>query len=179
MGKSGMTSREIEDLNYKEQLDDGQKFEEHVYRCLEKEWGFLIKGHKSQFMQFKVGENQFGMEIKYDKKSKRTPNLYIETHEKKYSTNKDWIPSGIYRSDNSWLFLNGVYEKFYIFSIKTLRELERNLNDRLRRETLTSKGFLLSKEIAKELAINIIDVKEEMICTLPDILQKQEWMDRF
>ena len=54
-------------------------------------------------------------EIKRDGKFRETGNLYIETAEKSHPDKYEFIPSGIMRQDNSWLFVIGDEKTIYIF----------------------------------------------------------------
>ena len=142
-------------IEYNRKLAMGNRFEEYVYPHLYDTWGVLIESCKTYEEQCDVGENYFGIEIKYDDMSKRTTNIYIETAEKSDESKPDFSNSGIHRVDNSWLFLNGTETKFYIFLIKELRILEQT-EDWITTGNPTSKGFLIPKKDADMLAWKII-----------------------
>jgi len=46
--------------------------------------------------------------------------LSIEIAEKTKADNAKFVPSGIYRNDNSWLYIQGNFKTFWIFSKKLL-----------------------------------------------------------
>ena len=185
MGQSSMSE------NYKECFERGSKYEDFVYPILCEEWGVKITPYKTKREQLK-GENSFGVEIKFDEKSINSTNLFIEyeeRREKKDGTLSGWSPSGIYRGDhfrdNSWLYLIGNYDIFYIFLKKQLKDLHNTRNygevpGTTASNSVTSKGFLLPKCEAETLALDIINVKKTSNeIEQPDIhwsIQKPEWM---
>jgi len=96
-----------------------------------------------------------GAEIKRDGKFRETGNLYIETAEKSNPDNPAYAASGIYRQDNSWLFVIGDEKTIYIFSTKYLRLLEKRYQ---RKQKPTSIGFLMPIEEADRYCIRKIDL---------------------
>jgi hypothetical protein len=144
-----------------EQMKEGQEYQDFVCQQLLFKLGFPIVQYCSKKYQYEVGESACGFEIKHDKRLKETGNLYIEIAEKSKPSNEEYISSGIYRDDNSWLYLIGNYEKIYIFGKRHLRKI---YEDPKREKTLkrieipTSKGFLLSAKFAEEsLCIKLIE----------------------
>ena len=97
-----------------------------------------------------VGENKCGFEIKFDDKTKETGNVYIEVSEKSNPANPEYIASGIYRNDNTWLYIIGNYEKIFIFPKSYLRMLHSKGKFK-EVQTPTSKGFLIPAKQAEEL----------------------------
>ena len=73
--------------------------------------------------------------------------------EKSYPDNEKYIPSGIYRKDNSWLFVIGDEKIVYIFSTKYLKKLECRYEQRIK---TTSKGFLIPITEAEKYCIRKI-----------------------
>ena len=148
---------------YRQKLEEGEQYQDFVTEKLY-EIGIPIISYSSKRYQHIVGENKCGFEIKFDNNTKKTGNLYIEIAEKSNELNKEFISSGIYRNDNTWLYIIGNYEKIYIFSKKHLRKIFEDVKRIafLRRiETKTSRGFLLPAKYAEEiLCIKIIE------CTL-------------
>lgn len=145
---------------YKEKLEQGHEYQDFVTEKLY-EVGMPIIGYSSKKYQHMIGENKCGFEIKFDNRLKDTGNLYIEIAEKSNKDKKSYYPSGIYRSDNTWLYIIGNYEIIFIFSKKQLRALYENENNKkffVRKQTDTSKGFLIPAKYAEEkLAIKIIN----------------------
>ena len=157
--------------NYKECFERGDKYEDFVYPILCNEWGVKITPYKTQGAQLK-GENSFGVEIKFDEKSITSRNLFIEHEERRETDNgklSTWKKSGIYRGDyyedNSWLYLIGNYDIFYIFLKKRLKDLHSTKKYTEKFGTTasgnqTSKGFLLPKNEAKTLALDVINIQK-------------------
>lgn len=107
----------------------GLEFQDFVASKLLKELGICILQWSSKKYQFEVGESFQGIEIKYDARStgdctyyqnSATNNVGIEIAEKTNKNKEKWIPSGIYRNDNTWLYIVGNYHQFWIFSKKQL-----------------------------------------------------------
>ena len=105
---------------YDEKLAVGTVYQDHVQRNL---WlhGLVIQTYASKQFQFQFGETIGGLEIKYDRRYRDTGNLYIEVAEKSNAANANYVPSGIYRSDNAWLYGIGNEAQFWIFSKAHLR----------------------------------------------------------
>ena len=147
---------------YKEKLKQGQEYQDYIYRKINHILNINIVECKTMFEQYNIGENLFGMEIKFDNLYKKYGNLFIETAEKTKPENPNWIPSGIERGDNSWLYLQGDYKVCYIFGKKTLKRLNENL-DKLegasRKETPTSQGFTIPKKYAEQYAEKVIELE--------------------
>jgi len=129
--------------------DEGDEYEDFVIDELYK-IGLPIITYKSRAYQYTVGENKMGIEIKFDERLKETGNLYIEIEEKSHPDNEDYVPSGIYRNDNSWLWAIGNREYIYIFGKKFLKLLHASKRyQEVENKTKTSKAFLLPTERSK------------------------------
>jgi len=116
--------------------------------------GIPLLSYSSKKYQILIGENKAGIEIKYDRKFRETGNFYIETAEKSAANNKEFVASGIFRNDNTWLFIIGDYETIFIFSKEQLKKIKNNYKQV---ETPTSKGFLIPvNEALKFLVIRYI-----------------------
>ena len=152
MGKSNLNEY------YKQQLAKGIFYQDFVVEQLYR-IGLPIINYSSKEYQYLIGENKAGIEIKFDDKYKITGNIYIETAEKSDKKNKEYVKSGIYRSDNTWLYVIGDFTTIFIFSKKHLQLLDQ-LNKKLQRvETKTSRGILLPVDKIKNMfAIKIIEV---------------------
>lgn len=133
---------------YAAQLDEGQRYQDFVAHELLRE-GIVLVNYSTQRGQIEYGENALGLEIKYDMKFATTGNFWIETQERRQAAGQ-WVKSGVFRDDNSWLYGLGNYEEFFIFSKRTLRLLapQRPIRDN---NLQTSRGFLLSRAEAAEL----------------------------
>lgn len=132
---------------YKSQLEEAHAFQDYCANIFLTQLGIAVTNYKSKEYQFARGENVQGIEIKYDKLFHKTGNIYIEVQEKSDPNNSDYVDSGIYRLDNSWLYAIGDYKTIYIFA-KTLLSLLHKSNKFKVATTPTSIGFLLPLEDA-------------------------------
>lgn len=94
---------------YKEMLEKGLEYQDFITDMLLSEIGISLSTYSSKKYQYSVGENKQGIEIKFDDRYKETGNLYIEIKEKSNAINANYVDSGIYRSDNTWLYVIGDY----------------------------------------------------------------------
>ena len=164
--------REIVD-NYKKQYELGLQYQDFATDIM-RVAGMSFTGYASKKYQFEKGENMIGWEMKLDNKTKDTGNLYMEISEK---TNKGLGPgsvdSGIYREDNSWLYLIGDRTTLYIFAKRQLRmAYEKGYYSPRTTKTATGEGFLLPTEktkteqgvpkrlFAENIALKIIDCRK-------------------
>lgn len=108
----------------KNTFESGEKFAEFAAKKLNP-FGITSWTFGSHHQQFNIGENAQGIEYKLDMPCMRTSRLSIELYEKTDAANLNWIPSGIFREDNSWLYVQGNYEIIFVFSKKWLRRMYR------------------------------------------------------
>jgi len=148
MGQSGMTEY------YKECLEKGLEFQDFVTDILLNEISISLSTYSSKKYQLK-GENKQGVEIKFDDKYNDTGNIYIEISEKSNPSNYNYVSSGIYRNDNTWLYIIGNYSILFIFGKSILKGMHKSKKYR-EVEISTSKGFLIPKIDAEKYAIKII-----------------------
>jgi hypothetical protein len=141
---------------YKEKLQEGLQFQDIVTEALYQR-GIIVIGYASQKYQQTKGENMLGAEIKRDGKFRETGNLYIEMSEKTHPDKPDYIPSGIFREDNSWLFVIGDEKLIYIFSTKYLQMLITS-KGYAKVEKPTSRGFLMPLIEADKYCIRKIEL---------------------
>lgn len=140
---------------YKEKLEQGLCFQDYIAEWLYNE-GLPINTYTSREYQNKIGENRAGIEIKNDEKFRETGNLYIEIAEKSNPDNPRYVESGIYRNDNTWLYLIGDKHIAYILSKKQLIVLHKIKKYR-EVKTPTSIGMLLPIcDAEKHYAIKIL-----------------------
>ena len=78
--------------------------------------------------------------------------LPVIANSKSNSNNINFVPSGIYRNDNTWLYVIGDYENIYIFSKKQLQNAHKNKKFR-EVEIPTSRGFIIPLDEALKLLI--------------------------
>lgn len=104
---------------YQKKLQQGLEFQDVVTQALYQR-GIVVVGYASRAFQNKCGENMLGAEIKNDERFRQTGNLYIEIAEKSHPDKPNYAPSGIMRTDNSWLYVIGDIKTVWIFSKKHL-----------------------------------------------------------
>lgn len=139
---------------YSRKLQEGLEFQDVVTRELYQR-GIVVIGYSSRRFQNEQGENMLGAEIKRDGRFRETGNIYIETSEKSHPNNINYIPSGIHREDNSWLYVIGDEKTIYIFSTKYLRMLEERYK---KVEKPTSRGFLMPMAEADKYCIRKLEL---------------------
>jgi hypothetical protein len=138
--------------NYKKMLEKGLEFQDFVTDILIKEIGISLSSYNSIKYQNTKGENKQGFEIKFDDKYKETGNIYIEIAEKSHPDNLSYVWSGIFRNDNTWLYLIGNYSEIFIFSKQHLKLMYKS-NKLKEVTTATSKGFLIDRLTAEKYCI--------------------------
>lgn len=138
-------------------MEVGNKYQDFVMEKLYK-MGLPLLMYSSLEFQRSHGENMAGIEIKLDRKYKRYDSHYIEISERT-NAKQNFRDSGIFRNDNSWLFLIGDYEEANIFSIRQLRSFY-NKNNKSVVCTKTSKGFILSRNEIEKLKLRTIKFEE-------------------
>ena len=102
-----------DDDYYKKMLKKGLEYQDFVIEFLYHQ-GLPLITYSSEKYQIEKGENKLGVEIKFDDKFKETGNLFIEVEERR-NENKKYVNSGIFRDDNTWLYVIGNYEWAFIF----------------------------------------------------------------
>lgn len=143
---------------YKECLEKGLKYQDFITEILLIELGICLSSYASKKYQQCKGENIQGFEIKFDDKFKETGNIYIEVKEKSNSNNENYVKSGIYRNDNTWLYLIGNYNTLYIFSkshLKLMHE-KKKYEEKI---IPTSKGFIIPEIDCDKYCIKKINIK--------------------
>ena len=121
----------------------------------------ILQNLASKKYQFSVGENLQGFEIKLDMRCTETGRMSIEIGEKMRANHNAWIPSGIYRNDNSWLYIQGNFDIIAIFAKNWLRRYfeQRNPPPQVN-ERQTIRTFYLDMDFVREHAIKVIDPKK-------------------
>lgn len=142
---------------YKAQLDGAKIFQDFVVDAAWNLLGLAIVQYSSEVYQRIVGESRTGVEIKYDQKFGKTRNLWIEVAEKARPREGPYVPSGIYRQDNSWLYSIGDYDTIFFFPKVLLRALHASGRwPVIENNTRTSEGFLLRELEAEKYAAVIL-----------------------
>jgi hypothetical protein len=133
-------------------IESARLFQDFVVDvCWQK--GLAIVQFSSKAYQFTAGESRTGAEIKHDEIYGTSNRLWIEVAEKAQPRPGPYAPSGIYRDDNSWLYIIGDYNVFFIFFKKQLQGLHRSGRYRdNENKTRTSVGFFLPHDDAMKYA---------------------------
>jgi len=141
---------------YEEQLKLGEQYQAYV-----KNWLKPIKKinyYTGMTEQYNIGESVEGIEVKYDKRSEKTENLYIEVAEKSNSTKRNFIPSGVMREDNTKKYLIGNKHKIWVFDKEYLKNICMH-RSKIEIDMGTSRGVLLGKyDIEENEHVRIYDL---------------------
>jgi hypothetical protein len=134
-------------------IESGKVFQDFVIDACWNLLGLAIVQYSSALYQQTIGESRTGAEIKHDEMFARTGNLWIEIEEKARPRPGPYATSGIYRGDNSWLYIIGNYDRIFIFQKTLLRLLHQSGRFRVvENNTRTSRGMLLTEADATLLA---------------------------
>lgn len=131
----------------------GKQYEDLIYSLLHLS-GVKITPYKTKKEQLK-GENDKGLEIKYDSRHPETGNLYIEIMERT-DENKPYVSSGIFRTDNTKYYFIGDQFTAWVFRKEDLQTIYAKLYMRyptVENNTKTSKGFLFPDKEADILVV--------------------------
>ncbi len=144
-------------MNTTTKQNNGLKFESFIMDWFAKEKNINLSHYTTYEEQIHKGENRQGIEIKNDQMFKKTGNLFISVErEYDYTTH----PSGIFKNQ-SWLYVIGDKDCFYIFSTKQLRQIYNGNKPKLYNgfktpKGGTEKGFLLNTKMADKFCIEKI-----------------------
>jgi len=144
----------------KEKTKEGNEYQDFICDLFIKKFGISISNYTSKKWQYDIGENRQGFEIKHDNILESTGNVFIEVAEKRNAENKNYVPSGIYRNDNTWLYIIGNYKEVFIFSKKTLQKIHeaKKYGPDIEIDKKTAMGFLIPKKDAKTYCVKYIKV---------------------
>lgn len=164
MGERSVNESFDYDAYRKEQVRISDEFEDYVQDVLAARLGFCLGNYKSQKYQYKKGENRVGIEIKRDSEFRNTGNLFIEIKEKAKPRDGGYVPSGIYRDDNSWLYTIGDERTLFIFGKRQLKWLaDREKYPFKENKYKTAWGMLLPVEKAKTTtAVLVLEIEEKV-----------------
>lgn len=137
-------------------FESGLDFQDFVATKLHDCLGLTITNYQSMKWQFTTGENVQGIEIKLDRDCIRTQRLSIEIAEKSKATNPEYVPSGIYRNDNSWLYIQGTWLIFFVFAKSILKLLHKTGRYEQHTEP-TLVGYYLPFEDARKYAATVLE----------------------
>ena len=138
-------------------LERGREFEDYVSERL---WGLglAVMMYGSRKYQDK-GESLNGVEIKYEGVFRRTRRLYIECRQEK---GNGWELSGAFRRDNTWLWVIGDYEGFYLFTKVDLQMMHGSDDGLWQTEifdeanTRNTSGYFLPIEVANYMCVDYV-----------------------
>jgi len=138
-------------------IESGRIYQDFVVDACWNLLGLAIVQYSSALYQHNVGESKTGAEIKHDEMFARTGNLWIEVEEKARPRPGPYASSGIYRGDNTWLYIIGNYDHVFIFQKTLLKLLHQSGRWRvIENNTKTSCGFLLPEKDATTLAAAVL-----------------------
>ena len=138
---------------------DGVEYQDFVCEQLALRGNIVLQNFASKRYQLEIGENLQGFEIKFDARITDTGNVSIEIKEKSRADIPNWTPSGIYRDDNSWLYIQGNYDILFIFAKKFLIELHKS-GRYPEHELSTIVKFHIPIDHAKRWSAKYIDFKD-------------------
>ena len=147
------------DAKSRSSYQDGMEYQDFVCERLSRHH-IILQNIASRKFQYEVGENLQGFEIKLDRRCLETRRLSIEVAEKSAADNPDWIPSGIMREDNSWLYFQGNYQIIFIFSKKLLREYLQKKTPKIDESLGTVRKFYMPLSTARKWAARVIEGDE-------------------
>lgn len=163
---------------YNPRLKAGQELEEIAFRYWA-EVGIYVKRYTTKEEQYAKGECSGGIEIKHDQLHNSTGNLYIEVLEKQDQNRREYVWSGIYRNDNSWLYCVGDKRRLWVFPKRTLVTLHHARKFReVENDTNTSVGFLMPKREAWLYEARELGPEAEQLKLVPPEGFIEEWKDR-
>ena len=108
------TTSSYPDSGHADPLQVGAEFLDFVLVTLQP-MGLYLQPFTSKKYQYNKGESFQGWEVKLDNRCTDTERLSIEVAEKTKASNDAWVQSGIYRNDNTWLYIQGNYFVLYVF----------------------------------------------------------------
>jgi len=151
-----MRSQYIEkNSGHKDSFQVGLEYQDFVFEQLARQLGMVFTPYTSYSYQKDKGESLQGVEIKLDARMVETKQLSIEVAEKSKEGNYEFIPSGIYCEDNTWLYVQGNYDVIFIFCKKYLRRLHQS-GKYQEHELPTIKKFYLPIDHAFKICTKVI-----------------------
>lgn len=131
---------------YIRNLTESHRFELYV-ACIFKNYGFDIGLYYGKDEQY-AGESRAGIEIKYDKESLKTGNIYIE-YKERLNSNDVWVKSGILKNDNTTYWAIGNYNFLFFIEKAILVDIMNNKYPNIKSRKVsarrgTSQGYIIS-----------------------------------
>ena len=133
--------------NYQKLLKESEEFVKYWMGIIQRKMCLRLTPVDSENLQKAVlCDTQEGFEFKYDRIFKETGNFWIEIGEKRDPTQKKYVPSGILRKDNSWMYCIGNYDELFFFPKRTLIRMYNSGAVKIKENhEKTSMGFLLDR----------------------------------
>jgi len=156
------------DCKHANSFQMGLEFQDFVCETLAQE-GIILQNLSSKKRQLERGENLQGFEIKMDEPCTRTNRLSIEIAEKSRADNALWVNSGIFRIDNTWLYIQGNYDILFIFPKAFLVRLYQTGKypcEEKPRDRPTIRTFYLPFDQARRYAAKVLDLQIQAPTTL-------------
>ena len=151
---------------------DGLEFQDFVCEVLARRH-IILQNLQSKVAQLKRGENLQGFEIKLDQRCTETGRISIEVAEKADAKNPSWVPSGIHRGDNTWLYIQGNSQVLFIFDVGVLRRYEKKIKPKYHESYGTVRKFYISMDMARQIASKTVDIRPTE--STPRAVAPEEW----
>jgi hypothetical protein len=154
----------------KNKIESGLLYQDFIVDLMLTVLRFPVTTYSSRLYQTTIGEGPAGVEIKHDEQFARTGNLWIEVGEKAKPRPGAYVPSGIFRDDNTWLYIIGDYDTVFVFA-KALLQTISHRYDLRENHTRTSQGFLLRDDIARRLAVRVLapNAEQKILVAVGDL----------
>jgi len=137
-------------------FDEGVAFQDMVAKIFEQELHIPIDYYETEWEQKNIGESRQGIEVKLDTRILDTKNVSIEVAEKSKGSNPTWIPSGILRKDNTWLYVQGNPSIILVFGKTILKRVyDKQYKDRVWTPKPTIKTFLMPLGRAEQISLKV------------------------
>jgi hypothetical protein len=144
---------------YLANLEEARRFEDFVSDIYFDVFKMPIYIYRSRDYQVHKGESRSGHEIKYDRRFRRTGNLFIETAER-WNSDVDFRAAGI--NGKGCYLIIGDYKRFWELPFTFLRGAEGHCEHK---EKATSRGFLFPVAKADKWASRIYQAPVEDVET--------------
>jgi len=153
-------------------IESGLLYQDFIVDLMLQVLRFPVTIYSSRLYQQTVGEGPAGVEIKHDEKFGKSGHLWIEVAEKARPRAGPYVPSGIFRDDNSWLYIIGDYDTVFVFTKVVLQAFARTERYPIRENnTKTSQGYLFPVPMAYRTAARVLAPKaaEKILVAVGDL----------
>jgi hypothetical protein len=149
------------DSKHENSLAIGEKYQDVIAKRLKALFGIEIHYYTTKEDQYKKGESIEGWEIKYDSWIGTSNRLSIEIGEKTRRELKEFTASGIFRVDNTFVYVQGDDNTAWIFFKADLLRyfIKKYPVPIIEDKPPTIQKFYIGIEVADRLAIKKIKVK--------------------